>query len=253
MRIRKPFTALEIEYVQKHYPEKKMKDICEDLNCKPSRIYTLAKKLGVKRDPEFLKRQLHEAGKVLSTDQASVNNRFTPGQVSHNKGKKGVYFRGAEKGWFRKGEPINLAEVGDITIRKNSRGHNYKWICVGYNKWEQYHRHLWIQHKGPIPKDHIIRFKNGDSMDVQISNLECISKRENVMRNQDHRKSVKSNRLVKMGEKTPQKISPYKAALRLTKGDKALAREIADNHPRLAELAQLNITLNNEIRKNGNH
>ena len=36
------------------------------------------------------------------------------------------------------------------------------------------HRITWEQHYGPIPKDHIVVFKDGDSSNCSPTNLACI-------------------------------------------------------------------------------
>ena len=37
------------------------------------------------------------------------------------------------------------------------------------------HRVVWEQHHGPIPPKHVVRFKDGNTMNWDISNLEMIS------------------------------------------------------------------------------
>lgn len=44
-------------------------------------------------------------------------------------------------------------------------------------------RYLWITHVGEIPKNCVIRFKDGNSARCILSNLECITKGENGARN----------------------------------------------------------------------
>lgn len=70
-----------------------------------------------------------------------------------------------------------------IVTRTDKAGKKYVYIreCVG--KWELYHRHLWRQHFGEIPKGMNVVFKDGNSENCVIENLELIDKRENLKRN----------------------------------------------------------------------
>ena len=40
---------------------------------------------------------------------------------------------------------------------------------------------------GPIPKNHIIVFKDRNTLNVTLENLECITRQENMQRNTLHR------------------------------------------------------------------
>jgi hypothetical protein len=46
-----------------------------------------------------------------------------------------------------------------------------------------YQRHVWEQHKGPIPPKHVVAFKNGDRSNCAIENLELLSMAQNARRN----------------------------------------------------------------------
>jgi hypothetical protein len=45
------------------------------------------------------------------------------------------------------------------------------------------HRVLWEAAHGPIPKGMVVRFKNGDKMQCELRNLECISQALNLRLN----------------------------------------------------------------------
>lgn len=65
------------------------------------------------------------------------NGRFEKGLIPHNKGQKGVCAKGAEKGWFKKGQiPINHKPVGSERITKDG----YIMLKVAEpNKWRLKH------------------------------------------------------------------------------------------------------------------
>lgn len=56
---------------------------------------------------------------------------------------------------------------GGIYKRKEIKGKNFL-----------YHRWLWEQNNGPIPKKHVIHHINGNKFDNRIENLSCISYKE---------------------------------------------------------------------------
>lgn len=109
---------------------------------------------------------------------------FKPGHISVNKGLKGYRVPGSEKGWFKKGQmPHTLKADGVITIRNDQRGVPCKYIRLSKSNWVYLSRYTWEQAHGPIPKGHCIVFKDGDTLNCDLSNLECITRQELAIRN----------------------------------------------------------------------
>ena len=120
------------------------------------------------------------------------------GHVSFNKGKKQTEYmsKAAIKKTlatrFKKGQlPHNAVgfKNGDISIRQchpRTGGKSYKWIRVGLGKWELFHLHIWQKKNGKLPKGHCLWFKDGDSMNCTLKNLELITRAENMKRNTIH-------------------------------------------------------------------
>lgn len=86
---------------------------------------------------------------------------------------------------FKKGQKAhNHLEVGTIRTRyprgeraKMPGKHPEVFIKVAEpNHWDLYSRVLWEQTNGPIPKNSVIAFRNGDSTDVRLENLRLINK-----------------------------------------------------------------------------
>lgn len=111
-----------------------------------------------------------------------LTGRFKKGQISHNKGKKGIYYSGCEKGWFKKGNiPKNHKPVESERVSKDG----YIEVKVAEpNKWRLKHRVIWEKIHGPIPSGKCIIFLNGRKTDVRIENLMMIDRKENVRMNQ---------------------------------------------------------------------
>lgn len=133
-----------------------------------------------------------EPKSVFEKKQRNNLGRFKPGHVPVNKGTKGL--TGANVTSFKKGNiPHNTKHDGAISYRAHKRDNRtYKYIRTAKAEWELYHRYLWKQHYGEIPKGHIIRFIDGDTMNTTIENLECISRAENRNRNINYKKSSES-------------------------------------------------------------
>lgn len=116
----------------------------------------------------------------------ATDSRFKPGQTPPNKGKT-MPNELREKimhTWFEKGhQPFNTKEDGVISVRKDVNGIPYKYIRISKAKWELYHRYVWTNHHGEIPEGMVITFKDKDSTNCEISNLELISRKQNMQRN----------------------------------------------------------------------
>lgn len=112
---------------------------------------------------------------------SGLTGRFEKGRIPENKGRKGYHSPGSEKGWFKKGQqPWNHANVGDEA-----------WTTDGYlkvkiaepNKWRQKHILVWEQHNGPVPKDHVVSFKDGNHANCAIENLVLLTRGEHATLN----------------------------------------------------------------------
>lgn len=103
--------------------------------------------------------------------------------------------RAASSTSYAKGHlPHNTRYDGFISVRRDSTGRNYKFICTGFKQWEPLHRHLWEQAKGPVPKGMMVVFKDGDSMNCIPDNLMLITPKQHVIRNQNREKAARSLR-----------------------------------------------------------
>lgn len=111
-----------------------------------------------------------------------LDTTFKKGNIPFNKGLKGQYAPGSEKGWFKKGQvPVNHREVGSERISKDG----YIEIKVAEpNKWKLKHRVVWEQHNGQVPQNRVVIFLDGNKLNVDISNLALISRSELKIMNQ---------------------------------------------------------------------
>lgn len=112
------------------------------------------------------------------------NGRFEKGLIPHNKGQKGVCAKGAEKGWFKKGQtPINHKSVGSERITKDG----YIMIKVAEpNKWRLKHVVEWEKHNGKLPRNHALIFLDRNKQNTSIDNLKLVSRSELLIINRDN-------------------------------------------------------------------
>ena len=167
------FEDWEIEYLKKHWETKTGYEIAAHLHRHPSSVYGKGKQIFSK-----VKTKVFRAKK---TNPAA----FKKGHVPWNKGKKGLQTPVTK---FKKGHiPWHTKPIGSITKRKGGSG-VYNFIKIDEHQWELLHHIIWKKHHGEIPKGHIVRFKDGNRDNVDISNLECISKGKHGERNLCHEK-----------------------------------------------------------------
>lgn len=114
--------------------------------------------------------------------------RFEKGSVSWNKGKKG--FMGPNRTSFKKGNtPANHRSVGSERICSKD---GYILIKVdepdphfGFpTRWKHKHIHLWEQENGPVPDGFVLKFKDGDILNIDPKNLMLIPQALNLRLNQ---------------------------------------------------------------------
>lgn len=167
----------ENEYIQAHYLDTTIKEIARRLGRSASFVKGRLAKMGLEI-PEEIRR----------ARQAST--RFKPGELSWNAGRPQTEWMSQEglskvkQNLFKKGHtPLNATFDGCITLRTDNRGVKYQFIRTSKGVWEFHHRWLWELAHGKIPKDHVVAFKDGNTMNCVIENLECISKAINAVRN----------------------------------------------------------------------
>ena len=126
-------------------------------------------------------------------EQRRRKGLYHPGMAPINKGKTQKEYMSAEAikrteaTRFKKGHlPHNTCKKnGVITIRHESKGNQraYKFIRLSLAKWYPLHQHKWEKKYGKVAKGHCLWFKDGNSLNCKLSNLECITRAENAIRN----------------------------------------------------------------------
>lgn len=99
---------------------------------------------------------------------------FKKGHVPWNAGLKGV--NGSSSTTFKKGNPgPNTRPVGSERITKDGY-----WIVkvAEPRQWDTKHRLVWESVHGPIPKGSLVLFLSDDKLNVNIENLQMVTRGE---------------------------------------------------------------------------
>jgi len=164
--IRKYLNSFEIKEIINLYPDSFNYELAKQFNVSESTILTLKRKYN-----------LSKSEKIMDA------KRFHKGDKPFNAGKKHIHNSSTK---FKKGSvPKNHKPVGSKRLTKDGY---YEIKISEPKKWEASHRTIWKQYYGEIPKGMIIIFKDGNQLNPNISNLEMISRRENLLRNCNRKK-----------------------------------------------------------------
>jgi len=186
MKARK-FTDGEINFLQQYYPVMPTSELAAIMDRSEKTIYHKAHALGLKKNQEYLNSPF--SGRMKHGDTKGLKTRFIKGHIPANKGKKmsPELKKKLQHTFYKKGNlPANTLYNGAITIRKDKRGILNKFIRLALSKWEYLSRYIWEQHNGKIPRGYNIIFKDADTMNCNIDNLELLSNAELMKRNSIH-------------------------------------------------------------------
>jgi len=192
-----------IEEVVRRYPTEDTKLIASDLNITVDSIYKIVARHNVKKCKEYLDNcKLSGRGRMIEAGKAS---RFKKGHLSWNKDKSPKDYMPAESydklklTQFKKGSsPPNTKHDGAISLRKDKSGVSYYFIRIAKAKWMALHVKIYQDAYGPIPKNHIIVFKDRNPLNVVLDNLECITREQNMHRNSFHRLTPEIKQTIKV-------------------------------------------------------
>lgn len=165
----KPWTMKDLAFLRENAPIMSIRDMAAALN------------RSAKCTASTMKRHAIKTGRT---------GCFPKGNQPHNKGTQGVMK--PNKTSFRPGiVPANSLFDGAVTIRTDTRGAKYKHIRVD-GVWLYLHRVEWEKANGPIPHNHILVCKNGDTLNEHPSNWQPITRAEHARRNANRTKAAES-------------------------------------------------------------
>ena len=159
------------------YPNHTNQEIASLLGSTESAVGGRAFKLKLRKSPEFM---LEHSSKGF----------FPKGHQPANKGRKQTEYMSiaqiekTKKTRFKKGDiPKNHKPIGYERITRDGY---IEVKTTEPNVFELKHRLIWTKHNGAIPTDCVIRFRDGNKLNVDISNLYLVSKSENMISNTIH-------------------------------------------------------------------
>ena len=186
---RTPLTEEQKAIIVQHYPNMTTAAVAELAGINEGRVNNYAFRVGLRKSDEHRSREKVKAGERLKT--LGSGTRFTPGRVPVNKGMKAVEYMKPDKieilkkTQFKPGQlPHNTKPPGqDESIRVDKSGKSYYFIRLSLANWIPKHTYLWQLNYGKPPPGHVIAFKDGNTLNCELANLECISRAENLRRN----------------------------------------------------------------------
>jgi HNH endonuclease len=205
------WTDDKIEFLKGNYDKMITERLCDHLGFSYTVVRDMMKKLGLRKcnhskwTPEwdaFLKENYQQIGDVglakMFEEKFPKNYPWTAKHIGKRRGylglhrtktevseivkanlESGIYEFNGTKRWALIGQlPENTKRVW----RNNRDGNPFIVIKIN-GKFHHYNRFVWEQHNGKIPKGMCIRHIDGDFRNNDISNLEMISRAENVIKN----------------------------------------------------------------------
>jgi hypothetical protein len=127
--------------------------------------------------------------------------RIRPGAIPPNKGRKGYFPPGSEKGWFKPGRmPINTMPLGSERISPDG------YVEIKYseasgppkNRWKGKHVLIWEKANGPVPKGYVVIFADGDRRNFKLGNLVLVSRKELAVLNHKNMLASKNEDITKV-------------------------------------------------------
>ena len=184
---RECWTTSQLSLLVQHYPHKRTSDLVSVIGRNMESIYRKANQMGIKKSEAFLTSD--QAGRLDGVRGGAT--RFRQGQEAWNKGMKGLDLGGKEtqfKPGHRGGQAARLyMPIGTERISKD--GYLERKINDGMpfqKRWRAVHLLVWEAANGPLPASHAIAFKDGNKQNINVDNLECISRADLMRRNTVH-------------------------------------------------------------------
>jgi len=194
------------------YPDTPSAEIAAQYGVSTSTVYQTAKRYRIRKSEAFMKSPA--GGRIQQGQRRSIATEFKKGQKT-TLGQKLTFrseatkIKGESTRWRKGNLPHNTKEDGAITVRclySDGQRKQYKYIRLSVARWEFLHRHLWMTHHGDIPKGSNVIFRDGDTMNCVIENLECITDKELAYRNRHTQYPAEIRQLIEARNKLNREI-----------------------------------------------
>ena len=184
-------TRQQVQEIIRLYPDRPASMIAKQFGKPVNHIYKTVYRHGVRKSKAFRNSSL--SGRIQKGQRLSPDTEFKKGFIPKTKGRKladtckskEALEKSISTRWKKGNKPYSTKYDGAISVRR-MYGTSYKMIRISENNWEFLHRHLWKKHYGDIPQRYNVVFKDGNTLNCVIENLECISNKELLHRNRIH-------------------------------------------------------------------
>lgn len=191
---RRPWTEEQLELIRQRFPHVPTKTLAAELGRGYGSVCAQAYRMGVNKTEAFYADQ-GLSGRLVG--QRGATTRFKPGLVPWNAGTKGIagQHENSRAHQFKPGtKPHTWKPVGSYRIVPD--GVLEQKVCedpgAPHMRWKPVHRLVWEAAHGPVPAGRIVAFKPGMKTslleEITLDRLECITRRENMVRNSVHSK-----------------------------------------------------------------
>ena len=202
----------ELQLLTELYPDMLTSKIAAQLGVSLVQAYSKAAKLGLKKSEAF--RASPESCRLRRGDNVGAATRFKPGNQTWNAGMKGLDMGPRSHATrFKKGERRGAAARNWVPIgseRITDDGYlQRKLTDTGYppRDWVAVHIIVWTEHHGPVPKGCTVTFKDGNRANVDIANLELLTRRELMARNTVHNYPPELRKVIRLKAVLTRKIN----------------------------------------------
>ena len=190
------WTEEEDATLRARYADEPTRLIAADIGRTALSVYQHARSMGLTKSESYLSSEAARRIQQADKREAFRNSRFKRGHATWNKGVKGsTGHQDACKAHHFKPGTISgraaqrLKPLGAFTINADGCLEIKVSEISGARKlrWKPYHRVIWERAHGPVPAGSIIVFKSGmhttDPELITLDRLECITRKENILRN----------------------------------------------------------------------
>lgn len=186
---KKRWTPAEDRVLRERYPDTPGGVLAALFDCRIQQVYSRAANLGLAKSDAF--KASPASGRMLPGDTRGMATRIGQARALGIEHRIKPGQRISPRTEFKAGQlPVNTVPIGTVVVASIG----YKKVKVSDDRthhsrfnWRFVHRLVWEEHHGPVPKGHVIAFKNGDKLDTRIENLELVTKVEWINRHRMHK------------------------------------------------------------------
>ena len=184
---RRSWSDQDIARLRELYPGTPMPELIKVFRRPDHAIYGKAHALGLKRSEDYLASE--HACRLRREDNPGVGSRFKKGNTSWNKGiSYAAGGRSAETRFSVGTMPHNHVPVGTERVTRDGiRQRKTHDDGPAHRRWKSVHMIIWEEVHGEVPHGHLVVFRDRDTKNIELDNLELVSRAENMRRNTIHR------------------------------------------------------------------